>query len=140
MSRRLCRGPLTAENNFVARSRIERLAKPLPCEKLGIAPEIERMWDGAPIYRPVMKLDGDLQTAMQMAMRLEEIENRLPGLDCGSCGSPSCHALAEDIVRGYAKEADCIFVLKERLGTLIDQIMKLDAEIKPADVPKEENS
>ena len=133
-------GPLTAENNFVARSRIERLAKPLPCEKLGIAPEIERMWDGAPIYRPVMKLDGDLQTAMQMAMRLEEIENRLPGLDCGSCGSPSCHALAEDIVRGYAKEADCIFVLKERLGTLIDQMMKLDAEIKPADVPKEENS
>ena len=25
---------------------------------------------------------------------------RLPGLDCGSCGAPTCRALAEDIVRG----------------------------------------
>ena len=25
-------------------------------------------------------------------------------LDCGACGAPSCRALAEDIVRGDAKE------------------------------------
>ncbi len=36
-----------------------------------------------------------------------------PGLDCGSCGAPTCRALAEDIVRGIADEKDCIHVLKE---------------------------
>ncbi|MBR5152199.1 MAG: 4Fe-4S dicluster domain-containing protein [Clostridia bacterium] len=112
-------GPLTAENNFVARSRITRICETMP--ELGgtIPPEVPRSWDGAPVYRPVMKLSEDLGVAMQMALDLEEIAERLPGLDCGSCGSPSCRALAEDIVRGYAKETDCIFVTRERLQALL---------------------
>ena len=51
---------------------------------------------------------------------IENIYERLPKLDCGSCGSPSCRCLAEDIVRGYAKETDCIFVLKEKLKDLTE--------------------
>jgi len=112
-------GPLTAENNFVARSRITRICKNLP-ETCGEIPrEVPRSWDGAPVYRPVMKLSEDLGVAMQMALDLEEIAERLPGLDCGSCGSPSCRALAEDIVRGHARETDCIFVTRERLQALL---------------------
>ena len=42
----------------------------------------------------------------------EKIYQQLGGLDCGSCGSPSCRALAEDIVKGKAKKEDCIIVLK----------------------------
>ena len=41
------------------------------------------------------------------------ITAELPGLDCGSCGAPTCKALAEDIVRGEASVNDCIFVLRE---------------------------
>lgn len=122
-------GPLAAENSFVARSRIERLTKPLSDESPAISKDITRMWDSAPVYRSVMKIDNDLQTAMNMLMEIEKLEEALPGLDCGSCGSPSCHALAEDVVKGYAKETDCIFILKERLGTLINQVMKLDEDI-----------
>ncbi|MEG1441043.1 MAG: [Fe-Fe] hydrogenase large subunit C-terminal domain-containing protein, partial [Oscillospiraceae bacterium] len=115
-------GPLTTENNFVARSRIKRICKHLPQRIHKIDDDIERMWDKPPVYRPVMKLDNNIKTAMQMAIELDEIRDRLPGLDCGSCGSPCCHSLAEDIVRGYAKETDCIFLLKEKLNSLIQQM------------------
>ncbi len=115
-------GPLTAENSFVARYRIEHICKMLPRERGEIDQKIPRNWDKAPMYRPVMKLNEDLGTAMQMAVEIEEIVERLPGLDCGSCGSPSCRALAEDIVRGYAKETDCIFVTRERFRELLQHM------------------
>ena len=57
--------------------------------------------------------------------QIEEITARLPGLDCGSCGSPSCRALAEDIVRGSAVELDCIFLLKEKVRNLADEMAGL---------------
>ena len=60
-----------------------------------------------------------------MMKELEEIEEKLPGLDCGSCGSPSCRTLAEDIVRGFAKDIDCIFILKDRLKELAGSISEL---------------
>ncbi len=115
-------GPLTAENNFVARSRISRICNSMPKEQGGIDASVSRNWDGAPVYRPVLELNGNIVTAMQMAMEIEKIEERLPGLDCGSCGSPGCRTLAEDIVRGYAKETDCIFVTRERLKELLQHV------------------
>ncbi len=60
--------------------------------------------------RPGMRLDENLQTAMEKLRRIDETVKRFPGIDCGSCGSPSCLALAEDVVQGYARETDCIYV------------------------------
>ena len=112
-------GPLTTENSFVARARLERICKNLPEETASIDESIERMWDNAPVYRPVMKLSDDMLTAMKMSVKIDEIANSLPGLDCGSCGSPSCRTLAEDIVRGYASENDCVFKLREQYAKLL---------------------
>jgi len=39
----------------------------------------------------------------------------LPGKNCAACGAPDCATLAEDIVRGEASLADCVFVKIERL-------------------------
>ncbi len=47
-------------------------------------------------------------------------------IDCGSCGSPTCRALAEDIVRGYAKETDCIFKLREKISALAYDMIELE--------------
>ena len=58
---------------------------------------------------------------------------QFPGLDCGSCGAPSCHALAEDIVRGEASEHDCIHKLKEDIHTLSLQYKELAKEAMEAD-------
>lgn len=114
-------GPLTAENSFVAKSRIERICKSIPEKSNGIDSSIECMWDSPPAYIPIMKLNDDINTAMQMAIKIEEITNELPGLDCGSCGSPSCATLAEDIVRGYARIDDCIFKLREKYSKLLNK-------------------
>lgn len=114
-------GPLTSENSFVARAKISRICKAMDTETEMIDRSIDRMWDASPVYRPVMKLNEDLGIAMQMAMKIEEIADSLPGLDCGSCGSPSCRALAEDIVRGHASVEDCIFKLRERYEQLSGQ-------------------
>ena len=37
--------------------------------------------------------------ALQKMELLETLQKDLPGLDCGSCGAPTCRALAEDIVQ-----------------------------------------
>ena len=62
---------------------------------------------------------------------MEEIYERLPDLDCGSCGAPSCRALAEDVVRGVASPDDCIFKYKESIENLIRDIHKIEASIPP---------
>jgi len=38
---------------------------------------------------------------------MNKLINSLPGIDCGQCGSPSCKAFAEDVVRGLSKVEDC---------------------------------
>ncbi|MBQ3573065.1 MAG: ferredoxin, partial [Clostridia bacterium] len=117
-------GPLTAENSFVARARLERICRDMPYEAGSIDKDIDRVWDRPPVYRPIMKLDEDIQVAMQMAIDIDELEESLPGLDCGSCGAPSCHAFAEDVVRGYASETDCIFRLRELVEKLREENKK----------------
>lgn len=72
-----------------------------------------------------MQLDKNLQEALKKMDRWRRSCQRLPGLDCGSCGSPSCQALAEDIVQGYAHEMDCLFVLKARVRDMAKQMVEL---------------
>ena len=66
-------------------------------------------------YAPDSALDEDRSAAMAKFMQIDSLTEELPGLDCGSCGAPSCHALAEDIVLGMASEEDCIFHMRERM-------------------------
>lgn len=72
-----------------------------------------------------MQLDDDIVEAMRKMERIEAIYKRLPGYDCGSCGSPTCRTFAEDIVRGYAREMDCIHILKEQLKIMAQQMVSL---------------
>ena len=60
--------------------------------------------------RSMLKLDEDMSEAMRKLKRVEEINRCLPDVDCAACGSPNCQAFAEDIVQGYAKINQCVFV------------------------------
>ena len=95
----------------------------MACNHLEDAIPPDAKWDREVDYAPVMQLDKSPLRAMEMLGRIQEIESRLRGLDCGSCGAPSCHALAEDIVRGYATEDSCIYVLQEKLGAVMTSMM-----------------
>ena len=50
--------------------------------------------------------------ALEKMSHLEEIAQKLPGIDCGACGAPTCRALAEDIVMNRAKYSDCLLLGK----------------------------
>lgn len=104
-------GVLTVENPYVAKARIQRLRKfmPVSCNKLEDYFSLDDLgWTKEITPSPAMKLADNVITAMKMMAKLKEIESSLPGLDCGICGAPSCRALADDIVRGYAQESDCV--------------------------------
>jgi len=62
--------------------------------------------------RSMMKLDENMSKAMLKMERANRIMCFLPGIDCGSCGAPSCQALAEDVVQGKAAISHCIFLQK----------------------------
>jgi iron only hydrogenase large subunit-like protein len=62
--------------------------------------------------RSIVKLDDDMLRAMSKMKKVHELMRHLPQTDCGSCGSPKCSALAEDVVQGRATITQCIFVQK----------------------------
>lgn len=59
---------------------------------------------------PVYVLDENRMMALVKMNKINTILCQLPQIDCGSCGAPNCHALAEDIVQGKGKITDCMFV------------------------------
>lgn len=117
-------GPLNVENEFVANSRIRNLTQNIGTNDVS-AGDINLYWDKKIDYEPFSPLDSDMNEAMRKLQQLEEIYSRLPQLDCGSCGSPSCRDFAEDIVRGKAQERDCIFRLREKIEMLAKEIAEL---------------
>ncbi|MFA6506145.1 MAG: [Fe-Fe] hydrogenase large subunit C-terminal domain-containing protein [Treponemataceae bacterium] len=124
-------GPLVVTNPSLARTRVrgreeerKRLFSGVPIVRSPIRTDLD--WTVELSSRPALLLHADFRTASSMLEELERIAEKLPGLDCGSCGAPSCRALAEDIVRGTATPHDCIFILRERLRGLTRELMDLE--------------
>ncbi|HOO63073.1 MAG TPA: [Fe-Fe] hydrogenase large subunit C-terminal domain-containing protein [Synergistaceae bacterium] len=76
-----------------------------------------------------LPLGEDLPQAMARLKKLNSIYEKLPHIDCGACGRPSCFALAEDVVRGKAEITDCIFKLRERISSLASEIVTLSRNL-----------
>ena len=90
-------------------------------------------------YLPVFKLGSDIKESISMMGKVKELCDRFPGLDCGSCGAPTCKALAEDIMRGRAHERDCVHLLRDYIHQLSAQFNMLDS-LKPANEDSSENN
>ncbi|MBE7012886.1 MAG: 4Fe-4S dicluster domain-containing protein [Ruminococcaceae bacterium] len=120
-------GPLNVENNFVAKSRIKKMADKTT-KKAELPVDVDVAWDTPLRPNTVMSLDEDIVVAMQKMEMMNEIYERLPHLDCGSCGSPSCKTLSEDIVRGFAKETNCIFKLREKIADLTREMLDIERQ------------
>ena len=121
-------GIFAAENGYVARARIQRLRKYLPvsCNRTEDAGCAERLeWTDRLEFAPVMKLAENVEDAMRLMERIDAISERLPQLDCGSCGAPSCRALAEDVVKGVARTSDCVFVMREQVKNVADTLSSI---------------
>lgn len=117
-----CGGALSFENSFVAKNRIDNFIARYEKEGkevMDISPWCDfNRWKLEEEIREedVNKLDKDMVEALKKYKLIEEVAGELPGLDCGACGCPTCKALAEDIVKGYASEFDCIFIMRTKLN------------------------
>ena len=124
-------GPLTFENNYVAKNTLRKLVDGM--EKKDPSEQVSRgLMQKYPLYNDeeivpnsAMQLDENIAVAIQKMDRMNEIMERLPGYDCGSCGSPTCRTFAEDIVRGFCGELDCIHNLKDRIRVMAQQMVEL---------------
>jgi ferredoxin len=112
-------GPFTVQDPGVAAFHLgawirahekDPIAPAVPTEK--VPPRFRKR----PPARPGLRLDENVKTAMEKLRRIDEIVKSLPGIDCGSCGSPTCLALAEDIVQGLARAADCLILFRRPPG------------------------
>lgn len=112
-------GILNPANRFLTVERLRNKAKNQEyAEKKDSKSEILKHYDYLSekldlkpvIPRSILKLDEDMTRALKKMRRVQDIVTRLPGVDCGSCGAPTCSALAQDIVNDEATLKDCIFI------------------------------
>jgi iron only hydrogenase large subunit-like protein len=125
-------GVLTSENPFIAKLKLDIVSEQ---SGNGNREEFEKARSAVPkeYYflpekiqsRPAMSLGGDVREAMKMFQEIERIRAELPGIDCGSCGCPTCRAFAEDVVAGHMMRMDCTFDLRERVRCLAGEIFSL---------------
>lgn len=128
-------GPLNVQNPYLARVKIrmledtykdridEFLYEELKSKDYFVKREIKS------IVSPY-RLGKDVSSAIDKLQKIEEILSVLPGIDCGSCGAPTCRALAEDIINGDAKINDCIFKLKENIEEYAKSLLKMIREVR----------
>lgn len=114
-------GILLTGNRFLTVERLQKRAK-MYLPGLKVNPDIlskkavQQKLLAEPIQpKPVFRLDEDRLKALAKLRKIDKILCQLPGIDCGGCGAPNCHALAEDMVQGNAKMTDCIFLQKRYL-------------------------
>jgi len=123
-------GVLTVENPFISMVKLQSLRKNLlPVRnslKEPLTPEYMK-WNKSVDYQPILELDSNISSAMEKLTEIDTISASLMGLDCGSCGAPSCRAFAEDIVRGYSSINDCVFVLRESMHNIAQTLASLSS-------------
>ncbi|MDX9880890.1 MAG: [Fe-Fe] hydrogenase large subunit C-terminal domain-containing protein [Prolixibacteraceae bacterium] len=111
-------GIMMTGNRFLTVERLEHRAKRYPYAKdidftsLQIDTEKikQKLISDKITPKPVFRFDSDRMKAIEKMNKAQRILCFLPGIDCGACGAPNCHALAEDMVTGRAKMSDCVFI------------------------------
>lgn len=122
-------GVLTVENPYVAKVKLKRLRKYMPVARTHIVLDSLNIgWTQDVEYEPVFNLGVSLLESIGKVAMVEELCKKFPGLDCGSCGAPTCKALAEDIVRGVAEENYCIHIFREYVNKMSGKLPRDGAE------------
>ncbi|MDL2254156.1 ferredoxin, partial [Ruminococcaceae bacterium OttesenSCG-928-I18] len=82
----------------------------------------EMYWDADLEYVPVMELGKTKEESFTKYAEAEEILEKLPMLDCGSCGAPTCATFAEDVVRDEATLNDCVVLMRRSMEAVLEAI------------------
>ena len=107
-------GAMTMQNPFIAKARLHSLKRYLPVSQNFLSKEEKRyipdeyFFNDLPEYKPISRLSDSMAESMRMMADIQKLKKALPGIDCGSCGAPTCRAFAEDVIKGLADVKDCI--------------------------------
>ena len=112
-------GVMTIENPFIARTRLHSVRRYLPVSQNRLTGDMHYVPDSCysselPEYTPISRLSENFSESMRMMAQIEKIRESLPGIDCGACGSPTCRAFAEDIVRGTVQDVSLCKVMQQK--------------------------
>jgi Fe-S-cluster-containing hydrogenase component 2 len=110
-----CGGSLTVGNPYVTRGTILSLVARfgrVPCQDQemirGLYQKRYFSLPGKISPRPFTPLDMDIGRAIEKRKHIQETHERLPQIDCGACGAPTCLSFAEDVVLGRALFGECV--------------------------------
>lgn len=140
-------GAMTVANPYIAQARLQSLKRYLPVSPNKPASDWipEEYFNAKNIeYNPYARLSDDRKTAMRMMKDIESITCQLPGIDCGSCGAPTCMAFAEDIVKNETSADECTVIMRqifhEYLEKRIDEstLKRLKPDVGLENPPKKE--
>lgn len=115
-------GVMTVANPFIAKARLQSLRRYLPVSQNWASDNDGTVPDEISVkekieYKPV-SLGESMDKSIKMMSEMEKIRKRLPGIDCGSCGAPTCSAFASDVVRGDATIEECIVFMRKELESI----------------------
>lgn len=118
-------GPLTVDNSFVARSKIRKFIQDIENANVDISDEVRKRYVKGDYFirqpigpRKSRFTNLSIREKIDRVKVMEKIENILPGIDCGLCGSPSCEAFAKDVSNNEAKPTDCVLICPDRIEEL----------------------
>ncbi len=112
-------GVLTMQNPFIAKARLQTLRRYLPVSQNSLnKDELEYipnyyLFDDFPNYPPISRLSDNMAESMRMMSDIQKLRQKLPGIDCGSCGAPNCRAFAEDVIKGITDISKCLIAKTE---------------------------
>ena len=133
-------GVLTVENPYLSVARLHKMRRYLPVQlshmedDKNIDEESEKKqileFKNDIEYEPVLQMGDSVIEGFVRLNQAERLAKTLPGLDCGSCGAPTCKALAKDIVKGEARKEQCIYLMRSHIAELSKELQSAAREVK----------
>ena len=116
-------GAMTVTNPYIAQARLQLLKRYLPVSPNRPASEWipDKFFNENEIEYTPNKLSDDRKEARRMMSDIVAIADTLPGIDCGSCGAPTCMAFAEDIVKGETTADECTVIMRMLFHKYLEQ-------------------
>lgn len=122
-------GPLTVDDQFVARSKLELITNIADEDAQRSEELIDKYYVNGDYFieQPFRPRPIESQGTISIIERIAEVKvlegfvNELPGFDCGLCGSPTCEGFALDVARREVEPSECVMLNPERIKTLRDQ-------------------
>ena len=119
-------GVMTMQTPFIAKAKLKTLRRFLPVSQNFLSKKQQEnipesyFFSELPTYYPISRLSESMSESMRMLSEIQKLRATLPGIDCGACGAPTCLAFAEDVIKGNAKEQDCIIKYKSELQKFLE--------------------